>query len=206
MMKGLLVMHIRRLSYGLALALAALSTQALAQDPSQDTGGGPARAFGSKGVIAISSDAALVIQHSSQRVTTISIAPAADFFVIDNLSVGGELLFEYDKTGNDDATRFGIGPRVGYNLAFTDMLGIWPKIGFSFSHTSHSVTLTSGPTDTTVSTSGSAFTLNLFAPIMFHPVPHFFVGFGPFLDTDLSGDQKVTTFGGKLTLGGWFNM
>ena len=24
------------------------------------------------------------------------------------------------------------------------------------------------------------------------------------LDTDLSGDNKATTFGGKLTLGGWF--
>jgi hypothetical protein len=38
---------------------------------------------------------------------------------------------------------------------------------------------------------------------MFHPVQHFFAGFGPFLDTDLSGDARATVFGGKLTLGGW---
>jgi hypothetical protein len=56
----------------------------------------------------------------------------------------------------------------------------------------------------TSSHSGDAFTLNLFAPIMFHPAPHFFVGFGPFLDTDLSGSDKVTTYGAKLTIGGWF--
>jgi hypothetical protein len=34
-------------------------------------------------------------------------------------------------------------------------------------------------------------------------VQHFFAGFGPFLDTDLSGDARATAFGGKLTLGGW---
>jgi hypothetical protein len=198
---------LRSVYCGLALSVLLVSVQTQAQDPTIDTGGGPARAFGDKGEVAISSDAALVVQHSSQDVTTISIAPAADFFVIKNLSLGGELLFEYSKTGSNDATRFGIGPRVGYNLAFTDMLGIWPKIGFSFSHTSHSATLADANSTSVVrSTSGNAFTLNLFAPIMLHPVQHFFVGFGPFLDTDLSGSQKVTTYGLKLTMGGWFNM
>src|SRR5689334_18095109 len=45
-------------------------------------------------------------------------------------------------------------------------------------------------------------TNNLFAPVMFHPVPHFFVGFGPFLDADLSGDNKATLFGRRLRLSG----
>ena len=52
-------------------------------------------------------------------------------------------------------------------------------------------------------TSNTALALNLFVPVMFHPVEHFFLGFGPALDTDLSGDAKVTTFAGRLTLGGW---
>jgi hypothetical protein len=183
-----------------------LPSLAFAQDPTKDTGGGPARVFGDTNQIAISSDAALEIQHSSQRVTTISFSPAADFFIAKNISVGGALLFEYDKAGSSDATRFGIGPRVGYNYAFTDMLGIWPKIGFSYSHTSRSTDTAAGPgTTLTLSRSGNAFTLNLFAPVMFHPVPHFFVGFGPFLDTDLGGSDKVTTYGLKLTIGGWFD-
>jgi hypothetical protein len=38
---------------------------------------------------------------------------------------------------------------------------------------------------------------------MFHPAPHFFVGLGPFLDADLSGDSRATTWGAKLTIGGW---
>jgi hypothetical protein len=195
-----------RLRYLLACSVLALPSAAFAQDPTKDTGGGPARVFGDPAQVAVSSDAALVIQHSSQKVTTISFSPAADFFVAKNISVGGALLFEYDKAGSSDAVRFGIGPRVGYNFAFTDMLGLWPKIGFSFSHTGHSTDTSVGPgTTLTRSGTGNAFALNLFVPVMFHPVPHFFVGFGPFLDTDLSGSNKVTTFGGKLTVGGWFD-
>jgi hypothetical protein len=180
----------------------------LAQDPTRNTGGGPSRTFGDSGQLAISSDAALVIQHSSPSdVTSIQIAPAADFFVIPELSVGGFIGFEYTKAGNSDATRFGIGPRVGYNIPLTDLVSLWPKIGFSYSHTSVStdVAIARGTT-LQAGSSGDAFALNLFLPIMFHPVAHFFAGFGPFLDTDLSGNNKVTTFGGKLTIGGWFDM
>jgi hypothetical protein len=39
---------------------------------------------------------------------------------------------------------------------------------------------------------------------MFHPRTHFFVGFGPALDADVSGDVKTTTLAGRVTLGGWF--
>jgi hypothetical protein len=38
-----------------------------------------------------------------------------------------------------------------------------------------------------LTTNANAFSLNLFAPIVIHPTQHFFAGFGPFLDTDLSG-------------------
>jgi hypothetical protein len=45
--------------------------------------------------------------------------------------------------------------------------------------------------------------LNLFVPLMLHPAPHFFLGFGPALDVDLTGDTKSTTIAGRLTIGGW---
>jgi hypothetical protein len=172
-----------------------------------NTGEGPSRAFGNPGQLAISSDVALLIQRSSQDTTTIQFAPAADYFIARNLSIGGVILFDYTQADESDSTRFGIGPRVGYNLAFTDTLGVWPKLGFSYSHTSVSTDVdVDDEAVLTSSVSGDHFTLNLFAPVMFHPVPHFFVGFGPFLDTDLSGDNKTTTFGGRLALGGWFEL
>jgi hypothetical protein len=45
--------------------------------------------------------------------------------------------------------------------------------------------------------------LNLFVPIMFHPVEHFFLGLGPALDQDLTGDNKATVLAVRLTIGGW---
>ena len=51
--------------------------------------------------------------------------------------------------------------------------------------------------------SSTGLQLNLFAPVMFHPVQHFFLGFGPALDVDLSGDAKATTIAARLTIGGW---
>jgi hypothetical protein len=39
--------------------------------------------------------------------------------------------------------------------------------------------------------------------VMLHPATHFFIGFGPALDADISGDVKSTTIAGRLTIGGW---
>jgi len=45
--------------------------------------------------------------------------------------------------------------------------------------------------------------INAFAPVMMHPVEHFFIGFGPFIDTDLTGKARGILWGGRMTLGGW---
>jgi hypothetical protein len=168
-------------------------------DNQQDNG------FGRASVLAFSSDSALTIQHSSQDVTTIQLAPSADYFIIDNLSLGGFISFDYSKSGAGDGSRIGVGPRVGYNIKLSDMLSIWPKAGFAFAHSSATVSAQAGGVEVSETRSGNALAMNLFAPLMVHPAPHFFGGFGPFLDVDLSGDDRVTMFGAKLTLGGWIN-
>jgi hypothetical protein len=53
------------------------------------------------------------------------------------------------------------------------------------------------------SLANNGIALNIFVPVMMHPATHFFVGFGPFLDSDLSGDNRVTSYGLRLTIGGW---
>jgi hypothetical protein len=170
---------------------------------------GPAEMFGAQRQIAISSDASLTIQRRtisdvSGGTTSIQLAPAADYFVANNLSIGGFVAFDYTTSGDNDSSRFSIGPRVGYNFPFSDLVSIWPKGGFSYAHTSSTVSVPgSGGSNVSTTTSSGAFALNIFVPVMFHPVRHFFAGFGPFLDTDLSGDAKATAFGGKLTIGGW---
>jgi hypothetical protein len=168
-----------------------------------------AERLGDPGQIAISSDAALSIRETNLSggpdALTIELAPAADFFVVHGLSVGGSISLSYAKSGDSHATRFGIGPRVGYNISFTNLLSLWPRIGLSYSHTS--ITGAIAIADTTVerTTSGNALALNLFAPLMVVPAEHFFAGFGPFLDVDMTGSHKATSFGAKLTLGGWMD-
>jgi hypothetical protein len=177
-----------------------------AQDPTQDTGGGPARNFGQSGQVAFSNENSLQVSHSSDGITTIDIAPAADFFVAKNFSIGGVIGFDYTKVGNHNGTRFEIGPRVGYNLSFTNMLGVWPRVGFSYAHSSAGYTVAMGNQDVSTSKSNDSIALNIFVPLMMHPATHFFVGFGPFLDTDLSGDNRVTAYGLRLAIGGWLDM
>ncbi|HEY6880478.1 MAG TPA: hypothetical protein VI299_20785 [Polyangiales bacterium] len=181
-------------------ALALLSAQGVsAQPPSSE---GPVEresssGFGARKQLAISSDAALTIQRRTQSgaggsVTSITLAPAADYFLFKGFSVGGFIGLEYNKAGKSHGTRFSLGPRVGYNVWLSEHWSLWPKLGFSYAHTS-----TSGDIKQ------DAVALNVFAPFVFHPVSHFFAGFGPFVDTDLNGDNRATVWGAKLTIGGW---
>jgi hypothetical protein len=188
----------------------AIAEHAEAQSATQNTRmTGPAEVFGAKGELAISSDAALSIQRASTSgvsggTTTVQLAPAFDYFVAPDVSIGGFLGFNYSTAGDNSSSRFSIGPRVGYNIPFSDLISFWPKLGFSYANTSTTVVIPISPTVSQSQTnSASAFALNLYAPVMFHPATHFFAGFGPFLDTDLSGDAKTTVFGAKLTIGGW---
>jgi hypothetical protein len=174
--------------------------------------------FGKSGQLAISSDANLSFTSTSETGggesnTVLLLEPAADYFVIDGLSVGGFVLLEHESIGQGETT-WGIGPRVGYNLAITDKFSFWPKLGFSY--TSTSVTLATNGMGGTSSGTESAFALTIFAPFLFHPAPHFFVGLGPIFSTQLSNSEsaggvsvdgaKATTFGLAFTIGGWVGL
>lgn len=164
--------------------------------------------FGEKGQLAISTDAALSIERRTQSgttaTTTVSILPAVDFFVYKNISVGGVVGVIYQKTGDYRATSFRLGPRVGYNIGISRLLSLWPKLGFSYSYNKQKNT-DSAPdgAQSSVVRDNNAIALNVFAPLMLHPAPHFFAGFGPFIDVDLNGQNRATTWGFRLTLGGW---
>lgn len=52
--------------------------------------------------------------NTSGNDTRIALSPNAGLFVISNLAVGGNLLFDYSKNGDNKRTDFGIGPFVRY--------------------------------------------------------------------------------------------
>jgi hypothetical protein len=172
--------------------------------------------FGRAGQLAIQADLELRFQgfsgsNNGGTGSDIVVQPAADYFVIDNLSVGGMITFEnltFDNGGGGSTTTttFGFAPRVGYDIAIVDKLSFWPDLFVEYS------------TASTSNNGGSEniFSLGVFAPLLFHPVPHFFVGLGPDLSTELSHDRsnngqtrgvsKLTQYGVMSTIGGWFSL
>ncbi len=164
----------------------------------------PAGIFGVRGQIAVSSDEGVATSYSSTSgVSTFkfTLRPAVDYFVIDNLSLGAVFGIDYRSDsagsgkGSDHQTIYSIGPRVGYNISFKPLFSVWPRVGLSYAGVNQ--TLPFGADD-------HHLQLNVSVPFMFHVLKHFFVGFGPALDVDLSGDSKTTTIAGRVTLGGWF--
>ena len=151
------------------------------------------REFGNPGVIAIGGDTTAnfgFTQHSPPNGGTstnnidFSVAPNVQYFVAEGLSLGGTILFDWNKPNQGNATTtFGIGPTAGYNLWLTPgSLSLWPQVTFLFKTASE--TITSG----TTSVSGSVTQMNLgaFVPLLIHPVKHFHFGVGPYFNVDLS--------------------
>ncbi|MDB4974158.1 MAG: hypothetical protein JWN48_2499 [Myxococcaceae bacterium] len=172
-----------------------------------------AAGFGRELQWAFSSDAALTVQEQTtthaveSRITSINLAPAADYFILKNLSIGGVVGVTFQKAHDTKGARITVGPRFGYNFEVSRLLSFWPKVGFSYAHTTNvqqPLTAVAGGTSTfSSSTSANAVALSFFIPLMVHPARHFFAGFGPFMDSDLSGYHRATVLGAKLTLGGW---
>jgi len=115
-----------------------------------------------------------------------------DYFVINNLSVGGSLGYASGSddsedfapggnsyaTGPSDFSSFLIAPRAGYALMFADWVGFWPRAGVTF----HTLSVSD-----VFSENGLAFTLE--ANFVIVPTPNIGVLIGPTLDLDLFGSR-----------------
>jgi hypothetical protein len=176
--------------------------------------------FGSLGQIVVSVDLPfmnegpqLAIVHESTSMggsssTAIAIQPSLDYFVAPHISVGGQIGIAHGSAdigagyGSATVTAFGVEVRGGYQLALTDSVSLWPRLGIGYTHNSYS----SGGMD------ASGYELDLFVsvPVLWHPASHFFLGAGPALSTQLinkveSMDQgKTTDIGLTALIGGYF--
>ncbi len=175
-----------------------------------ESGTNPAEKFSRQGHLAISNDASFgfTVEGNNAPASKTGVAfvikPAADYFVIDNLSVGGyvRLGFANDAgVGLNDGgnTTFGVGARVGYNIPIAQNFSIWPRAGLGVNTASLNTTVN----NVDVSVSQTNLTLNLSVPFLVHPVDHYFLGLAPALDVDLTGDTKTTAFSINFVVGGW---
>lgn len=145
--------------------------------------------------------------------TTLTLAPAADFFVIDNLSIGGQVLLGFVSTSppapaqGRTTTLYGFAPQIGYNIVISDLVSFWPKAFFAFA----------GASESNNGQSLSSGTIGIFAPFLFHIATHFYAGIGPELAAQIfvnESDNGVNaqnppsqvTFGALGTFGGWFSL
>jgi hypothetical protein len=169
---------------------------------------GAAADFGRRGQIVISGELKGSLLHQSATMnggsyTTFEIQPSLDYFLSPNLSVGGLVGIRREHLeGSDSLVTFTIGPRVGYNIVLSGAVSLWVRAGLGYAHLSES--LAQGDR------SGYVIPFSLFAPMLWHPVTHLFLGAGPFLETDLvsriGGDSgpRTTDIGLSSTVGGYF--
>jgi hypothetical protein len=154
--------------------------------------GGTARELERQGNFAVTNNAGFGFFHqlNTPTSTTFTLRPALDYFVIDHLSVGGAVQFDFSSfPGAPDTTTFGIAPEVGYELALSDTWSFWPQAALPMSFPSR----------------GNAnLTLIITAPFLVHPAEHFFFGIGPGFSQVLTSNPTTSITGGFL-IGGYFD-
>ena len=186
-------------------ALNLLSALALSVAASTLTRPAAAQAFGNQGDLTISAERLMSIwfydeESSSTNIGLGMAAPAsspyhiarlgADYFIIDNLSIGGAIGFGdvdvHDRTLPNGFTVTGgttsgafIYPRVGYALEFNRTFGFWPRGGFTYRNFG----------------GDEEFALTLEAWFYAAPVEHVAFILGPLMDLGIAGSgQEAKNF------------
>jgi hypothetical protein len=141
----------------------------------------------------------------------IRLSPSVAVFVLPRLSLGLGVDLQRNWTwfekwsAHSNRYLVGVQPRVGYALPFSEHFSWWPELGVRVSRTWASFPAQSG---TVRSTDVEVLAR---APVLWHPVDHFFVGVGPTFSCDLGATETqpklqpwFTSFGLGSVIGGYF--
>lgn len=174
----------------------AASAQEAEKNPIKRIEGG-ADTFGQAGQLVISQDFDLELSYNTAGSDsfTIVLAPGADYFISNNISLGAGLNFAQIFTSGEDATSIGLNVRAGYNLMYSESISFWPKVQLGF--------LYNKAPSFQFGNDGTFLQLGVFAPVVLHPTNHFFIGLGPNIDIFL-GDGDGLNFGARSVIGGYF--
>jgi hypothetical protein len=144
--------------------------------------------------------------HSSGS-NSFSIAPGLFWFPIDHLALGMSTRLGYTTGGTVLVSTTG-GASAVSSTSFTS-LGLAPAVAGVISLGGGAALFPQGTVQFNwFWFSGGSLNevdLNAFVPVIFMPVPHLFLGFGPFIDGQVSGSgSREAAFGLQSQIGGWF--
>ncbi len=139
---------------------------------------------------------------SETSTTSLWLAPSADVFVTDHLSLGGliEVTHTWGAIENEGrrlelpgTTSMTFLPRIGFYVAFTDRIGLWPRAGVGWSRVESVSFLSTGgaPTRETF----RAVILDLDLSLVYRFSETFFMRAGPELGVTLGGRRTFETNG-----------
>ena len=178
------------------------------------------RRFGDAGQLVLTGDlsasiSSLTYRGSDAQYFSVAVAPGFDVFVANHFSIGVDLSIGYASTTglasngakiDYTSTSFGIAPRVGVDVPISSSLSFYPRAAIGTgSLTQDEVSSNGAENKHTVARTW----VSLYAPLLVHPEPHFFVGVGPLVVHELSAtdqygkENQRTTIGASLLLGGW---
>jgi len=159
-------------------------------------------------------------------------SPQLDYFVVRNISIGLDTYVSvgtnqgYGADGSLVSTKTQearIGGRIGVNLPFWRFFSFYPRVAFGYESLRRDDQLVSGTSISTSSPTGYPSTLqqgaylDVYAPLLIHPVSHFFMGFGPEFFQDFGNVTAIgvavhpldagglrTSLGAGFVLGGYW--
>ncbi len=138
--------------------------------------------------------------------TTMWLAPSADVFVVDHLSVGGRIEIAHTWGAVSPATGSGqrlelpgtttltFVPRVGFYVPISDRIGIWPRAGFGWSSVESASFLSTGSAP--VKETFRSLLLDVDVSVVYRFGETFFLRAGPEVAVTLGG-RRTTEAGGQ---------
>jgi hypothetical protein len=136
---------------------------------------------------------------------SVGLFPGALWFAADNVAIGGSIGYGQSwGTQVPETHVFTVEPQLGFSIPLGDRAALFPQIGVDYVHQWQSgMTLPGGVVF--VGGSSNLLTVRAFAPVLFVPVPHFFVGFGPQFSVVAAGTPSGQWLLGTTTeIGGYF--
>lgn len=210
-------------SWGFGIAALSFTAPALAEPSPAATQVGPdAPVFGQRGQLVVTSAFALsagYLREGGRSLITFDFSPSAHYFVAQNFSLGlgvtvrqsPYVITVYNEYGPgadvvSHSTTLAIAGSAGYNAPLGKLVSLWTRADFGFADNQYpGLAAPSAPFSGHTS---QGVWLELFAPFLVHPVPHFFVGLGPDLLGEIAlsrGPYATKQFGAGIgsTVGGW---